>query len=491
MDRLSRFGWYPLLLALAWLLQAYSIARAEPPAAVRTFVAVAAVALLTTAIGIRLLGRERGSLASAIGLVGLIAARSPLYALPFVAGVLLLFVERRWSAQGRIHLPWRRIHEALSVFVLALFLVQVAQLATRSDPTPEVASTAWAGQVLNAEPRPNMYLLLVDAHGRRDILRDRYQYDDQAFLDSLEADGFDVAAASHSNYALTRFSLGSMLSASYLDRLNDDPSTTAEDDLARRTIHDNPAFPLLRRAGYGVTVVSSGYEHLGLRSADSFVDSGQLNEFETAISETVATSGLWTTLDPDGPYEMIRDRVRDELATVVDLAANQGGGSRFVFAHLPVPHSPYIFSDDCGRTTPIETPPEGIGRGGGSPAVVAAVAAQTRCIDRLVGEAVTSIAKLDPTAVIVVFSDHGPDAHLDWSRPDPHTVEERSANLFAARTPGRSGLFPDDVTLVNVLPILLNSYLGTDLAVHPNEFWFGPRPQDRTFVRIDPEPAGD
>ena len=491
MRALSRFGWYPLLLALAWLIQAYSVARAEPPAALRTFVVVAVVALVITAIGIRLLGRERGSLASAIVLVGLIAARSPLFALPFVAGVLLLVVERRWSAQGRIHLPWRRIHEALSVFVLALFLVQVAQLATRSDPAPVVASNAWGGQALNDAPRPNMYLLLLDAHGRQDILRDLYGYDDQPFLDALDAHGFDVAGASHSNYALTRFSLGSMLTATYLDHLNADPSTTAEDDLARRTIHDNPAFPMLRRAGYDVTVVSSGYEHLGLRSADTFVDSGQPNEFETAVLDSVAVSGLWTGVDPDGPYEAVRDRARDELASVVGLAAEEDGGSQFVFAHLPVPHSPYVFTEDCTSARPVETPAEGIGHGGGSPVVVAAVAAQTRCVDRLVAEAVTSITALDPTAVIIVFSDHGPDAHLDWSNPDVHAVEERSANLFAARTPGRSDLFPDDVTLVNVLPILFNAYMGTNMPTHPNEFWFGPRPQDRTFVRIDPGSAGD
>ena len=37
-------------------------------------------------------------------------------------------------------------------------------------------------------------------------------------------------------------------------------------------------------------------------------------------------------------------------------------------------------------------------------------------------------------------------------------------NLFIASTPGRSGLFPDDVTPINLIPRLLNGYLGTD---HP------------------------
>ena len=37
---------------------------------------------------------------------------------------------------------------------------------------------------------------------------------------------------------------------------------------------------------------------------------------------------------------------------------------------------------------------------------------------------------------------------------------------------------------MNVLPLLFNAYLGTELPTHENgaAFWFGPRPQDHTFV---------
>ena len=45
-----------------------------------------------------------------------------------------------------------------------------------------------------------------------------------------------------------------------------------------------------------------------------------------------------------------------------------------------------------------------------------------------------------------------------------------------------AGIFPEDITLVNVLPILFNAYLGTDMPIRPDETWFGPRPQDERFV---------
>ena len=57
-----------------------------------------------------------------------------------------------------------------------------------------------------------------------------------------------------------------------------------------------------------------------------------------------------------------------------------------------------------------------------------------------------------------------PDIYVDF--------RERFGNLFAARVPGHEHLFPDDVTLSQVLPILANTYLGADIDVPPRRFHF-------------------
>ena len=44
------------------------------------------------------------------------------------------------------------------MFVPSLFLVQVVQFATRSDPAPDAASNAWGAQVLNDASRPDIYV---------------------------------------------------------------------------------------------------------------------------------------------------------------------------------------------------------------------------------------------------------------------------------------------------------------------------------------------
>jgi Sulfatase len=477
---LGRFGWYPLLLALILVVQVLVAAPVDLAAATRPLIVATVISLLLSAICIGILGRDRGTLIAGLLVVTIISVRNPLIAGLVVAAVLLLLIERRWARQGRLLLPWPRIHEAITILVAILLVMQLGQIAIRHVPGPRLDPSAWADQPLNTGPRPNIYFILADAHGRQDVLRDDYQYDESPFLGGLEGNGFQVASASRANYDLTRFSLASLFTASYLPSLNDDRSALLQDAFAQRSIRDNPAFPLLRRAGYEVDVVSSGYEHLGLRSADHYLDTGQPNEFEEVLLQSVAASSLWDRVDPNRSLTAIRDRTLDELGTLLDLASEAGNRPRFVFAHLPVPHWPFVFDADCGPAVPLAQEEAGINRHGGTPQTIAAARDQTACVDRMLSDAIHSLATSDPNAIIIVMSDHGPDEHLDWWDPGSLGVVERTANLFAARTPGHPGLFPD------VLPILFDTYLGANIPLQPNEIWFGPRPQDGRFVRVSP-----
>ncbi len=480
------FGWYPPLLVLTWFLEIYGQADVAPAAAFRPLLLLLAAGLVVTVLCIAILGRDRGSLLAAIVLIGMIAVRDPLMAIPFLAFVPLLLVERRWTAMGRLHVPWPRLHEALSVLVAVMFLIQAGSVVLSTRPAPALPRDAWASQPFDMSGRPDIFVILTDAHGRQDVLDRYYGYDDSTFLASLESNGLTVSAQSRSNYDLTRFSLASMFTSSYLDQLNANPTQAFEDAFAEKTIHDNPTFGLLDRVGYQVTVVSSGYEHLGLRGADNFVDTGQLNEFESVVAHNISASSLLTFLQPDLGRSAIRERTSAELAATLAIAASPAPGPRFVYTHLPVPHWPFVFAADCSAQDPLPVPEGGINMHGGSPDTVAATARQTMCVDRLLSAAIRELVGLVPNAVILVVSDHGPDEHLDWWQPDAVGIDERSGTLFAARTPGHPGLFADNITLVNVMPTLLNAYLGTSLPTHDNQFWFGPRPQDGRFVQVSP-----
>ena len=480
----TRWPWYPTLLALAWLLGSFAVVHVEPAAAIRTFLIFCAVSIVVTVVAVAILGRERGGLLATMVLVGLIVVRDPILVVPLLVAVPLLFIERRWAIQGRTHLPWPRIHEALTIVAAALVVVQLAQIVTASDPNPELASTAWDNVQVGEGPRPDIFVIVADAHGRADTLENGYGYDARPFLDGLEKQGLEVSDASRSNYYLTRFSLASLFTASYLDDLNEIPTEAFGDGYTRRTIHENPTFPLLRRAGYEITVVSSGFEHLGLRSADRYVDTGQVNEFEAAMLQAVSAAGLRQLVAPRWDITQYRERMLANLDALAAIAREPSDAPRFVFVHLPAPHWPFAFSEDCSPEGTIAFEGGGEARRGGDARTVEAVRAQTACTDRLLGAAISDLVAAQPDAVTILMSDHGPEEHLDWWSPSPEGLDERSAILFAARTPGHPRLFPEDISLVNVVPTLLNAYLGTSLPLQPTEVWFGPRPQDNRFVEV-------
>ena len=64
-------------------------------------------------------------------------------------------------------------------------------------------------------------------------------------------------------------------------------------------------------------------------------------------------------------------------------------------------------------------------------------------------KAVRNVVLHDPTAVVIIMSDHG--GRLGLKGPGLADDLEQVHNFFAARTPGQQGLFGDAPTLVNVM----------------------------------------
>jgi hypothetical protein len=477
-------GWYPLFIALAWFLQIFNEAGVEVAPAARPLIAFVTVPLLLTLACTLFLGRERGALLAATGVVTLIAARTLVVGALPLAMAIVLVLDRRVGPSRNVRLPWSRIHEALTLVAALLLVTQVVGALGSATSGPVPTPPTWASERIGTTERPNIYVILSDGHGRPDVLEEEYGYKATTLVDALQAAQFTVAPNSRSNYLLTRFSLASFFTASYLTPIHDVRSEEVANELAAEWLYENPAFPLLHRAGYETVVVSSGYENLGLRSADRFVDTGQPNEFERVVMQNVAASQILRALASGSEAQIFRDRTLATVEATLEIGREAAPHPRFVFVHLPLPHFPFVFDETC-QPKPPDTPLGGIFRHGGSATTVQLVAAQTQCVDIMLSRMADELVSLDPNSVILIMSDHGPDEHLDWWTPDARGVHERSANLFAYRAPGNAELFPGDVSLVNVLPILFNEYFGTSLATHENEIWLGARPQRPDFVRVD------
>lgn len=240
----------------------------------------------------------------------------------------------------------------------------------------------------------------------------------------------------------------------------------------RVVINDNPAFAFLRAHGYEIVATSPAYEDVSLRHADRFVDGGEINEFEFYLLRTSVALDLVDSLAPDYLSAQHRQRILDGFDFIKSEASSPAPWPRFLFVHIPTPHLPVVFG---AHGEPVRAENSlGFysdflaGRDLGEEEFKRLYRDQLAFLDGLAVQAVDSIIAADARAVVVVFSDHGVRAFFDQSDLGGTDLDAVFGNLVAARTPVRQGLYSGNVTAVNLLSTILNSYLGARFPTAPN-----------------------
>jgi hypothetical protein len=490
--------WYPLAFAVALVLAFHMASGVHVLSAIRAMVVAAVgvgiVQVLATTV---LRDRDAGALVATVALVvvfGWEAVRLVVlvpevrwYLLLFVPSAILLIAalaRRRRDPQARLFDP-RRASGVLArlpvpvVLAVLLFGLNTGALAQDlKDLAPRNAATGRA--TLPTPAAPDIWMILLDGHARRDTMMRLFGYDDGPFLDALAAQGLEVATHNRSNYTLTELSLPSLLHMAPLDQVAPLRALVAGQQervqpSLRVALNENPVFDLLREHGYEIVTSAPPYEDVTIRGADRYLDDGQINEFEIHLMRSTVVLDVVNAAAPDFLSAEHRARLMSAFGHIDQEAGRSVPFPRFIFVHVVGPHMPAVFD---ANGAPIRAPntfnwysdtiidrelaPDEFGR---------LYSDQARYLDGLTAVAVQHIVAADPDGVVIVFSDHGSRSRLDVHDPTASDFDEATANLFAARTPGHEHLFPDTITLVNVFPTLLNAYFGLQLPTSADSIY--------------------
>ena len=332
---------------------------------------------------------------------------------------------------------------------------------------------AWVAEPVTARTTPNIYVVVADGHGRPDVLADLFGYDSTPFLNSMKSNGFDYLSNSRANYLNTEQSFPSFMSGMHLRDLGVDISTQPSIGALASALVAAPSVPFLERRGYDISWIPSGYDHVGDRTLGRNIDSGDMSTLEKALLESSGAEA-WLHDQIEGLWlQGLRQRTEAGVHAMATIAQSVPG-PHAVFLHLPVPHPPFVFDSACGaRPVDSLTYQHAFAPGPELSAALMAQGDETRCVDHLLLGLVTKVVAADPSAIVIVMSDHGPDVRLDWASPAEPGLNDRSASLLLVRTPGYEELMPADMTLVNLLPRLFNAYFGTDLPLRPDDVYVG------------------
>lgn len=391
---------------------------------------------------------------------------------PLWLGALILFVI--WLARKRRETP--RLHGFLNlVAVIALVfpLFQLGAFALSARGTGGEAASAQATSDLRLPPdgrAPDIYYFILDAYTRDDTLLSEYGLDNTPFLSQLEGLGFYVARCSQSNYAQTQLSLASSLNFNYLEALDEQYNPQNNQRVGMRAwIQHSAARAALEGLGYQVVAFETGFKNTEWDDADLYLAPSAalgglqmfagLNDFELLLINNSA--GLLLTdaaiklpeflqADFDNPRRIHRERILyalDQLAKLPEMP-----GPKFVFAHLVIPHPPYVFGPD-GEFTDFDRDK------------IEAYHDQVIYLNQRLIPLLKGILQESSTPpVIVLQGDHG-------GIESPQAYRMDILNAYTLPDGGNQRLYAN-ISPVNTFRAIFNQYFGAQYAMLEDTSYF-------------------
>jgi hypothetical protein len=494
---------YPAAILVAFVLNLLVATDVSPYAAGRPLIAAVAIGLLAPWLaGLATAHRDRAGVLGAIVVLMVLSAGTPeIFVLSLVAlalvGLQPHLGRRDPTATASARDPWPVATRILTIGAVILLVavgikaIQLGRIETFASDLVAEAPFRSPQVSAGATPpgAPNMVFILLDGYPRADKLQSEFGIDTTAFINGLRARDFVVADHSRSNETSTTSTLAQMFNYESASQIAS--SLNGAEPPSRVTINDGAFFGDLHRLGYQTVAVSPGFEDVALRRADTFIDTGQLNEFESVTVQVAGLSSLADAVNPNLAADQDRARILDAFRVAEAQAQGLGADRKFVFVHVVAPHSPPLFDASGG---PLDVPGFSLAYRDvleisqyGFSGYVARLQGELQFLNQQTLHLVDTVVAADPGAVVVVFSDHGSGAPSREPGATPPYADLRTANLLAVRSPGQTGIIDDRSTLANLLPRLLRAYTGTGPADVPETIyaWTGDRSSSFFFQRPD------
>jgi hypothetical protein len=487
MDRLLRLPLHPLLLAAYAVLFVYAgnLAEVLPIDLARPLgwaLLGAAVVLIVASLLYR--DTRRGALVASVLVIAVayfghlspelarLGLEEPAQLALWALAILLVGV---YALRARGSLT--QVTAGLNVF--AIGLVAISLIAIVPHELGRIARAAPTERTIDRDlpeatrsPGRDIYFLVFDRYGSDWAMQTRWGVDND-LPEWLSEQGFQVVPGARTNYRATDFTLATILSMDFLNDLTESVGRVAADRTpARDRIPDHPVGRFLQSNGYTYYHLGAWYEPTRTSPiADEVLTYGRTPEFDAVLRESSVIPALERLVD-QGPRDTdFRYRHRNEalfqLRQVERLASVPG--RKFVFAHILLPHPPYVFRADGSHIFEEEerrTPEEDLLPG--------QLAFTNERIRETVEVLLAGPDEEDP--IIVITGDEGPFIcwHIDCVDGSPESLGIRFGTLRAYYLPGLEYVVPPDDTTVNIFRMLFREYFGADLPDLPNRSWNWP-----------------
>jgi hypothetical protein len=363
-----------------------------------------------------------------------------------------------------------RTNQSANVAAIVMTVVAIGQRlpsgpifgAYHTRAITQALVTAANAETVARQDMPDIYYVILDRYANDHVLRKYLHDDNSAFLSWLVANGFYVASNSVANYPGTLRSVASSLNMDYLERYRPRSSAQIAADGVWSTLYqDNAAVEILKARGYR-------YLHFGSYWTPTF--SNRHADFlwnPLSISSSLLANHLFmrSVIFPVRLRRFLDLEAPDVFDAVTRHSVDPG--PKFVFAHILLPHPPYLFSHEGQRVSFAD----------GTTAYVEQLDFATR-------KAMAMIAAIKQRAqrpyVIILQSDEGPfakdlfnsqaEADRHFSREEQYDIHGRILYALYAPSIPVSELH-QALSPVNTFRLVFNAYFKDQFRILENRNW--------------------
>jgi hypothetical protein len=377
------------------------------------------------------------------------------------------------AARAKARLP--QLTFGLNVVAVILVAIASATIVPYeiSRTRPDISHAPPVSASTDTAPSRDIYFVVLDRYGSADAIERRFGITDNDLYGWLEERGFQVPANSHANYRATDFSLAATLNMRYLDDLTRDVGRASSDRTpAQNMIREHEVGRFLQSQGYRYYQIASWF---GPTRSIAIVDEnlvyGEASEFETVLNDLTIMPAIDRIRGVVSAEPTERDRHREgtlfgfrQLRRVATAP-----GPKFVFAHVLLPHDPYVFKADGSPLSKEEA------TGKPERQLYSDHLAYTNAqIKDFVASLLAGPEETRP--IVIIQGDEGPlmCQGVDCVRNTPEYLRIRLGNLVAMYLPGVDAVLPDTFSSVNTFRVVFREYFGADLEPLPDRSFTWP-----------------
>ena len=369
----------------------------------------------------------------------------------------------------------RKVTVALNIVAITMVIIPTISIVVNETNSagkyPTVTGKIDINSVNLIEPEtlPDIYYIILDRYASASTLKEAYDFDNSEFLNYLSSKGFYVANESRANYTKTRSSLASSLNMDYINYLSDHYGEEYQDlGPIYEIVEDNLVWRLFKSVGYEFVYFGSWWEPTrGNMYADVSSSYSQIPDFTNLLLKTTLAYPIAATLgiidDTSTTHYNCALYAFDRIAEVSDNVA-----PTYVFAHILLPHPPYVFDKD-GNYLTVEAASKKTREENYINQLTATNDMVTKLIDGLL-----SNSEVPP--IIILQADEGPFSpgtdfpEFKWENASEALLREKYGILNAYYLPSSDHdiLYPS-ITPVNSFRLVFNLYFGTNFDLLPDK----------------------